>query len=242
MADPLYVEQLPTRRCSSRALEAYNAGQWEAALAGYTAAAARRPRADAAGPSMACISPTCGLAGRPAAEDAFGKIVALGLATNNLAVKLLFRPGTTDFLADPHFGGVVSHVDPPHRSRGAGLGQAACISRGTRARAARRDQRSVVSGSGHRRSRAARTRGSRTRTRTTRPGSAPAATSSGPAPTMRVMPSIVASSSRWSRAGSSAVLKQRGAAARRVRKRWTAEPNGSAVHALATTERLFASA
>jgi len=36
-----------------------------------------------------------------AAEEAFGKIAALGLATNNLEVKLLFRPGTTEFVADP---------------------------------------------------------------------------------------------------------------------------------------------
>ena len=35
------------------------------------------------------------------AEDAFAKIAALGLATNNLAVKLLFRPGGTEFWPDP---------------------------------------------------------------------------------------------------------------------------------------------
>jgi outer membrane protein OmpA-like peptidoglycan-associated protein len=36
-----------------------------------------------------------------AAEKAFGHIVALGLATNNLAVKFLFKPASTDFLTDP---------------------------------------------------------------------------------------------------------------------------------------------
>ena len=39
------------------------------------------------------------------AEKAFGKIVALGLATNSLSVKLLFRPGSTEFLADPKVSG-----------------------------------------------------------------------------------------------------------------------------------------
>jgi outer membrane protein OmpA-like peptidoglycan-associated protein len=34
------------------------------------------------------------------AETAFGRIVALGLATNNLSVKFLFRPGSTEFIAD----------------------------------------------------------------------------------------------------------------------------------------------
>lgn len=39
------------------------------------------------------------------AESAFGKIVAIGLATNNLAVKFLFRPGSTDFWADTKISG-----------------------------------------------------------------------------------------------------------------------------------------
>jgi len=39
------------------------------------------------------------------AEAAFGKIVALGLATNNLAVKFLFRPGSTDFWPDTKISG-----------------------------------------------------------------------------------------------------------------------------------------
>jgi outer membrane protein OmpA-like peptidoglycan-associated protein len=34
-----------------------------------------------------------------AAEEAFGKVAALGLATNNLNMKLLFRPGSTEFVA-----------------------------------------------------------------------------------------------------------------------------------------------
>jgi outer membrane protein OmpA-like peptidoglycan-associated protein len=36
-----------------------------------------------------------------AAEQAFGSIVALGLSTNSLSFKFLFKPATTDFLADP---------------------------------------------------------------------------------------------------------------------------------------------
>ena len=39
------------------------------------------------------------------AEKAFAKIVALGLATNSLSVKFLFRPGSLDFLADPKVSG-----------------------------------------------------------------------------------------------------------------------------------------
>jgi outer membrane protein OmpA-like peptidoglycan-associated protein len=40
-----------------------------------------------------------------AASAAFGRIVALGLATNNLSVKFLFRPGSTDFFPDPKVSG-----------------------------------------------------------------------------------------------------------------------------------------
>lgn len=38
-------------------------------------------------------------------ETAFSQIVALGLGTNNLAVRLLFNPGTTDFWKDPAVSG-----------------------------------------------------------------------------------------------------------------------------------------
>ena len=39
------------------------------------------------------------------AEQAFGKVVALGIANNSLGVKLLFNPGTTDFWSDPKVSG-----------------------------------------------------------------------------------------------------------------------------------------
>lgn len=100
LADTLYVEQLPTAALLASALEEYNAGRWDSALAGYTAAAARQD-----GQTLRTFNGlylTYMRLKRPAdAEAAFGKIVALGLATNNLAVKLLFRPGSTDFVSDP---------------------------------------------------------------------------------------------------------------------------------------------
>jgi outer membrane protein OmpA-like peptidoglycan-associated protein len=39
------------------------------------------------------------------AEDAFGKVVALGLSNNNLGVKFLFNPGTINFWSDPQVSG-----------------------------------------------------------------------------------------------------------------------------------------
>ena len=39
------------------------------------------------------------------AEQAFGRIVALGMAYNELGVKFLFNPGSVDFWSDPKISG-----------------------------------------------------------------------------------------------------------------------------------------
>ena len=104
LADPLYVSQLPTEALLSAALAAYNDGHWDDALAGYTAAAAR-PEGQTLRTFNGIYLCDVHLGKTSAAEEAFGKIAALGLATNNLAVKLLFRPGSTDFVADPALSG-----------------------------------------------------------------------------------------------------------------------------------------
>jgi outer membrane protein OmpA-like peptidoglycan-associated protein len=105
LADPLYVAQLPTAALIAAAVAAYNDGRWEEALSGYTTAASR-----AEGQTLRTFNGLylCNIhLGRTgAAEEAFGKIALLGLATNNLAVKLLFRPGTTEFLADANLSAV----------------------------------------------------------------------------------------------------------------------------------------
>ena len=105
LADPLYVAQLPTEALLAAALAAYNDGHWDEALSGYTAAASRQE-----GQTLRTFNGLylCNihLGRKSAAEEAFGKIAALGLATNNLAVKLLFKPGTTDFVADSTLSGV----------------------------------------------------------------------------------------------------------------------------------------
>ena len=96
-ADALYVSQLPTAAILADALEAYNAGRWEVALAAYNTAAAR-----ADGQQLRTFNgiylANVRLGKLADAETAFGRIAALGLATNNLSVKLLFRPNSaTEF-------------------------------------------------------------------------------------------------------------------------------------------------
>lgn len=106
LADPLYVEQIPTAAVLAQALSAYNDGRYEEALAGYTAAAARQDGQQLRTLNGLYLS-NIRLGRATAAEAAFGRIVALGLATNNLAVKLLFRPASsTEFWPDPELSGV----------------------------------------------------------------------------------------------------------------------------------------
>jgi len=99
-ADALYIEQVPTAALLADALAAYNAEKWEDALARYTAAV-QRPDGQQLRTFNGIYLCDVQLGRLDAAEEAFGKIAALGLATNNLAVKLLFRPGGTDFWPDP---------------------------------------------------------------------------------------------------------------------------------------------
>lgn len=105
-ADALYVSQVPTAAMLAQALAAYNAEKWETALAGYTAAAAR-PEGQQLRTFNGIYLSNIRLGRTAAAEDAFGKIAAVGLATNNLAVKLLFKPNSaTEFWPGRDLAGV----------------------------------------------------------------------------------------------------------------------------------------
>lgn len=98
-ADTLYLEQIPTAALLAEAQEAYNNERWDDALKLMSTAATRDDGQQLRtfnGLYMANMK-----LGRTAeAEAAFGKIAALGLATSNLAVKILFRPSSTDFMGE----------------------------------------------------------------------------------------------------------------------------------------------
>jgi len=99
-ADPLYIDQVPTSALLADALKAYEAEKWDEALGLYNAAVQRKD-----GQQLRTFNgiylTNVRLGRMKEAEEAFAKIAALGIATNNLAVKLLFRPGGTDFWPDP---------------------------------------------------------------------------------------------------------------------------------------------
>ena len=99
-ADALYLERLPTATVLQEATAAYEAGRMSEALSRYEAASKR-----ADGQQLRIYSGlylTQSQLGRTAdAERTFGTLARLGLESNNLSVKFLFKPGSTDFLADP---------------------------------------------------------------------------------------------------------------------------------------------
>jgi outer membrane protein OmpA-like peptidoglycan-associated protein len=103
-ADEIYMSRLPINALISEGSDRYEAGNYAEALRYYESAAARPEGQQLRVLNGLYLSYTQ-LGRSDDAEKAFGKIVALGLATNSLSVKLLFRPGSTEFLADPKISG-----------------------------------------------------------------------------------------------------------------------------------------
>ncbi|WP_326542841.1 OmpA family protein [Pseudorhodoferax sp.] len=98
-ADALYLEQIPTAALLNEAQEAYNEERWDRALE-LMSTAAQRDDGQQLRTFNGLYLANMKLGRTTEAEQAFGKIAALGLATSNLAVKILFRPGSTDFMGD----------------------------------------------------------------------------------------------------------------------------------------------
>jgi hypothetical protein len=102
--DSTYLERVTTAVLISDATELYNAERYQEALAQYRAALATP-----AGEQMRVLNGiylSSWKLGRLAeAELAFGKVVAFGIAYNQLGVKFLFNPNTTDFWSDPRVSG-----------------------------------------------------------------------------------------------------------------------------------------
>jgi len=103
-ADPVYLERIATATVINEAMLLYNAEKYQEALGQY-----RSALATPAGEQMRVLNGIY-LANvklnRPAeAEQAFGRVVAFGIASNELGVKFLFNPGSTDFWSDARVSG-----------------------------------------------------------------------------------------------------------------------------------------
>jgi len=103
-AVPVYFERVATAAVISEALVAYNGERYEEALALYRNAAAT-PSGDQLRVVNGIYLAMWRLGRTSEAEAAFGSVVAFGLRNNNLGVKFLFNPNTTDFWSDPKVSG-----------------------------------------------------------------------------------------------------------------------------------------
>ncbi len=103
-ADEFYMSRLPINALISEGSNRYEAGNYAEALRYYETAAAR-PEGQQLRVLNGLYLANTQLGRTDDAEKAFAKIVALGLATNSLSVKFLFKPGSLDFLADPKVSG-----------------------------------------------------------------------------------------------------------------------------------------
>ncbi len=103
-ADPKYIENLGASTLISQATDAYNGEQYQVALDLYKKAAAI-PSGDQLRVLDGVYLTNWKLGRTADAEQAFGKVVAMGIANNDLGVKFLFNPGTTDFWSDTKLSG-----------------------------------------------------------------------------------------------------------------------------------------
>ncbi len=103
-ADEVYLARLPMAALISEGSRLYEAGSYAEALRYYEQAAGR-PEGQQLRVFNGLYLVNSQLGRSEDAEKAFAKIVALGLATNSLSVKFLFRPGSLDFLNDPKISG-----------------------------------------------------------------------------------------------------------------------------------------
>lgn len=104
-ADPYYLERIAVAPVIQEATTHYNAERYQDALAQYSAAGSA-PGGDAQLRVLNGIYLSSAKLGRTAeAEQAFGRIVAYGIAQQQLGVKFLFNPGGTVFWSDARVSG-----------------------------------------------------------------------------------------------------------------------------------------
>jgi tetratricopeptide (TPR) repeat protein len=103
-ADALYLERIATATVINEATALYNAEKYQEALGQY-----RSALATPAGEQMRVLNgiylSNVKLGRTAEAEQAFGRVVALGIAYNELGVKFLFNPGGTEFWSDSRVSG-----------------------------------------------------------------------------------------------------------------------------------------
>jgi hypothetical protein len=105
--DPFYLERIAAATLINEATQLYNQERYVEALGQYRSALAM-PTGEQIRVMNGIYLTSVKLGRTAEAEQAFGRVVALGIAYNELGVKFLFNPGSTDFWADPRVSGPYS--------------------------------------------------------------------------------------------------------------------------------------
>jgi len=103
-ADPYYMERINAGTLISEATTLYNAERYQDALGQYKTALAT-PQGQQLRAESGLYLSNIKLGHTAEAEQAFGRIVGLGIAYNELGVKFLFNPGSVEFWSDPNISG-----------------------------------------------------------------------------------------------------------------------------------------
>jgi len=102
--DAFYLERIASATLINEATTLYNQERYVEALGQYRSALAT-PTGEQLRVLNGIYLTTFKLGRLAEAEQAFGRVVALGIAYNELGVKFLFNPGTTDFWSDSKVSG-----------------------------------------------------------------------------------------------------------------------------------------
>ncbi len=103
-ADAFYLDRIASATLINEATTLYNQERYVEALGQYRSALAT-PTGEQLRVLNGIYLTTAKLGRTAEAEQAFGRVVALGIAYNELGVKFLFNPGSTEFWSDPKVSG-----------------------------------------------------------------------------------------------------------------------------------------
>jgi len=103
-ADAVYIERIGAAAVINDATNLYNAEKYQDALGQYRSALAT-PAGEQVRVFNGIYLTNVKLGNLAEAEKAFGRVVAMGIAANQLGVKFLFNPGGTEFWSDTKVSG-----------------------------------------------------------------------------------------------------------------------------------------
>ena len=103
-ADPFYLDRIASATLINEATTLYNQERYVEALGQYRSALAT-PTGEQLRVLNGIYLTSVKLGRTAEAEQAFGRVVALGIAYNQLGVKFLFNPGSTEFWSDSRVSG-----------------------------------------------------------------------------------------------------------------------------------------